>query len=73
MNVDEQDNRIDVDLAIRTAPQFGITHGVAKENAYEILNTVKKNWERIATGYGLTRRQIEQMRPAFQLSETSEN
>ena len=37
----------------------------AKEFADEILKIVKNNWERLAKEYGLTRGQIENMRPAF--------
>jgi len=29
------------------------------------LQIVRDNWERIAARYALTRRQIEEMRPAF--------
>lgn len=34
-------------------------------NATEILRIVRENWEKVAAVYGLTRRQIEEMRPAF--------
>ena len=29
------------------------------------LKIIRDNWEKTAVGYGLTRRQIEEMRPAF--------
>ena len=63
--MDEEDNSIDIDLAVQTAFRFGITESEAESYAKEILATVKQNWERISAGYGLTRRQIEEMRPAF--------
>ena len=33
--------------------------------AEDILKIVRENWEKIAADYRLTRRQIEEMRPAF--------
>lgn len=47
------------------AERAGITKSEAESYAEEILATVKQNWERIAADYGLTRRQTEEMRPAF--------
>ena len=37
----------------------------AKKYAEDIRKTVRENWEKTASDYGLTRRQIEEMRPAF--------
>ncbi len=61
LNVDEEDNRISIDLAVQTAVRFGIS----KSDAEDILKIIRDNWEKTAVGYGLTRRQIEEMRPAF--------
>ncbi|MGN1144410.1 MAG: hypothetical protein ACI4SU_07555, partial [Anaerovoracaceae bacterium] len=63
--VDEEDNRIDIDLAIQTAMRFGINESDAKYYAKSILEIVRENWMSLASGYGLTRRQIEEMKPAF--------
>ncbi len=63
--VNDEDNRISVELAIKTAPYFGISEKIAKEQAEKILVTVHKNWENLASKHGLSRRQIEEMRPAF--------
>ena len=63
--VDNEDNSISVDLAIRTACRFGISETEAKKIAGEMLNVVRDNWERLAKEYGLSRGQIEDMRPAF--------
>ena len=65
LNVDEEDNSISVELAISTAVRFGISETDAKDYAKGILETVRENWEKTASGYGLNRRQIEEMRPAF--------
>nr|WP_314634489.1 type II toxin-antitoxin system HipA family toxin [uncultured Oribacterium sp.] len=68
LNVDEEDNSINVDLAIRTATRFGISETDAIKYAKDILTVVKENWEKRATVYGLSRRLIEEMRPAFSAS-----
>ena len=65
LNVDEEDNRIDIELAIRTAVCFGINEPDAEGYAEGILETVRENWIPLASKYGLTRRQIEEMKPAF--------
>lgn len=63
--VDSEDNSINVDLAIRTAPRYGITEKEATKLSEEILVVVRDNWERLAKEYGLSRGQSENMRPAF--------
>lgn len=65
LNVDEEDNSICIDLAVQTAVRFGINEDDAKNYAEDIRKTVRENWEKTAADYGLTRRQIEEMRPAF--------
>lgn len=63
--VDSEDNSINVDLAIKTAPRYGIAEKEATKLSEEILVVVRDNWERLAKEYGLSRGQIENMRPAF--------
>ena len=65
LNVDEEDNSISIDLAVQTAVRFGISESDAEAQAEEILKIVREDWEKTAAGYGLSRRQIEEMRPAF--------
>jgi len=65
LNIDEVDNSIDVGLAVRTAVRFGISKPDAETYAGQMLDIIRDNWEKAASGYGLTRRQIEEMRPAF--------
>ena len=65
LNVDEEDNSISIDLAVQTAVRFGISKSDAEAQVEEILKIVRDNWEKTAARYGLTRRQIEEMRPAF--------
>lgn len=63
--VDSEDNSINVDLAIKTAPHFGITEEEAARHSEEILAIVRNNWKRLAKENGLSRGQIENMKPAF--------
>lgn len=65
LNVNEYDNRISIPLAIETAHRFGIKKEDAIRMADEITETVRKNWEKLAVKYRLSRGQIEDMRPAF--------
>lgn len=63
--VDNADNRISTELAIGTAPRFGISEVNAEKIAEEIRSIVRENWEQIAKKYGLPRGRIEDMRVAF--------
>lgn len=65
LNVDENNNSIDIELAINTAIKFGISIEDAKKYANDIQKTVRDNWEITARKYGLSHGQIEEMRPAF--------
>ena len=65
LNVDEEDNSISIDIAVQTAVRFGISKSDAEAEAEDILKIVRDNWEKTAAEYGLTRRQVEEMRPAF--------
>ncbi len=65
--VDDEDNRISINLAVQTAPRFGISEKDAWDYVKDILTTVRDNWEKLAKEYGLSRGQIEDMRPAFDI------
>ncbi|MBE5948592.1 MAG: type II toxin-antitoxin system HipA family toxin [Lachnospiraceae bacterium] len=65
LNVNENDNRISIPLAIETAHRFGIKEEDAIRMAKEITETVRNNWEKLAVKYGVSRGKIEDMRPAF--------
>ncbi len=67
LNVDSYDNSISVELAIESAEYFDITTEDAQTIAEEIVTTVKNNWEKLASKYGISREQTEQMRPAFEV------
>lgn len=63
--VDEEDNSISIELAIRTASRFGISQNAAKKISDEMIGIVRNNWEVLAKKYGLSRGQIAYMKPAF--------
>lgn len=65
LNVDNEDNSIDIELAVQTSVKFGISKPDAETYAEDILKIVRDNWEKSANEYGLSRRKIEEMRPAF--------
>ena len=65
LNVDDGDNRISIDLALRTAPRFGISEKKARYLADEILAVVRENWTRFAEKYCISRANIAAMKPAF--------
>jgi len=65
LNVDEDDNHINIELAVQTAMKFGVSEAEAKAYAEAMLKIIRDNWEKLASVYGLTRRQTEEMRPAF--------
>lgn len=73
LNVNEDDNRISIQLAIKTAYRFGISEEDARRMADEIIEIVKNNWERLAAQYGLSRGKIEDMRPAFSVCYRNTN
>lgn len=65
LNVDNEDNSISIELAVQTSVKFGIPKPDAETYAENILKIVRDNWEKSANEYGLSRRKIEEMRPAF--------
>ncbi len=65
LNVNEDDNRISIPLAIETALHFDIKKEDAEKMAKEMIATVRNNWEKLAVKYGIPRGKIEDMRPAF--------
>lgn len=65
LNVDDNDSKIDFELALSAAAFYGIEKKLAKELIAEIRNVVGKNWEQLAKKYGISRNEIERMRVAF--------
>lgn len=71
LNVDAGNNSIDIGLAIETAVKFGIAKDTARKMALDMLSKVDASWEKLAGNYGLSPRQIEEMRPAFSICKIS--
>ena len=69
LNVSEADNRISFALALETACRFGIGQQEAVQTVDMIRSTVENNWERFAKRYGIGKRRIKDMRPAFSACE----
>ena len=67
LNVDENNNLIDFELALDVASMFGITEKQARICLDEIRGTVENNWRILAKRYGLTRGEIERMASAFDM------
>ena len=68
LNVDENSNSIDFELALSVARLFEVTEKQAIEEMNEIKNVVETNWRRLAQQFGLSRSEIEDMSPAFDMS-----
>lgn len=64
LNIDEQDNSLEKDLAVKVAPFFRLSHKEAKQIANEMENIIK-NWKIEAEKRSLSKREIEQMSTAF--------
>lgn len=65
LNVSEDDSTISFELACETAMYYGVCRMEAEEAVRQITEIVRNNWEVLAGGYGLSRGEIEKMRPAF--------
>jgi serine/threonine-protein kinase HipA len=67
LNIDEHSNALDLDLALKIAPYFRID----ENNASEIILSMKTSlaqWETIAEAMDMSRKEVGQMRPAFNKS-----
>ena len=68
LNVDSDNSSIDFDLAVDAAPFYGIEEQ-ATELVDSIKNIVRDNWRLLAKKYGISRGEIDRMRPAFRECE----
>lgn len=67
LNVDENNNLIDFEVALDVASTFEISEKQAKIYLEEITCIVENNWRILAKKYGLVRGEIERMSPAFDM------
>lgn len=66
LNVDEDNSSIDFELAIEAAPFYEMSKTQAQKNIADVKKIVGDNWRTLAGRYGISRGEIERMRPAFQ-------
>lgn len=64
LNISENDNALDLDLAIQVAPYFRVDTKEAKSIIARMLNIVS-NWRKIANKYNISRLEQENMSNAF--------
>lgn len=67
LNVDSDSNLIDFNLALSVAKIYGLTKAQALTELKEIKNVVESNWRKLAQQYGLSRSEVENMAPAFDM------
>lgn len=65
LNVDSDDSSIDFDLATDAAPFYGVEEEQATKLVVSIKNIVQDNWQLLAKKYGISRGEMDRMRPAF--------
>ncbi len=68
LNVSENDSSISLELALETAKYYGLTRDKASVIIKDIIQTVNANWRKLAKKYGISRADIENMRPAFNIN-----
>ncbi|MCU0430179.1 MAG: HipA domain-containing protein [Cytophagaceae bacterium] len=67
LNISEDDNSLDIELAIEVAKHFRLTNTKAKEIVEEVISSVT-NWKKIATKYRISRTEQELMSKAFRIN-----
>jgi serine/threonine-protein kinase HipA len=71
LDVDEHSSAIDFALALSVARWFDVTDKQAVEAQKEIADVVVNHWRRLAKQYELSRSEIENMAPAFDMAYKS--
>ena len=64
LNISENDNALDIDLAMEVAPFFRLTEKKATDVAKKVKRAVA-NWKAISTHYGIAKMEQDAMRSAF--------
>jgi serine/threonine-protein kinase HipA len=65
LNVSNDDNSINFELAIETAQYYGICNQDAKTIVESVRKTVLDNWRSLAAAHNLSREAVNRMEPAF--------
>lgn len=68
LNISENDNSLDLDLALEVCPYFRLKENHAKEIIKKVKTAVR-NWREIATKYGISNAEQELKSRAFQQAE----
>jgi len=68
LNVDENSNAIDFELALSVARWFDVTDKQAIEAQKEIKDVVESHWRRLAKQFELSRSEMDNMAPAFDMT-----
>ena len=67
LNIDDNDSVIDFELAKDAASYYGLPVKQAEQGIADIRAIVEKNWAQLAKEFGISRNEIERMRPAFRV------
>lgn len=65
LNIDSNDNSLSTELAISVSEYFDIEKDEAQNICNQIKNIIIENWEKVAIANGISKYEIEYMRPAF--------
>lgn len=68
LNISEDDNALDLDLALEIIPYFRIKEARANEISQEVKSAVQ-NWKKVATKYGISNAEQELKSMAFSKAE----
>lgn len=68
LNISDEDNSLDLDLAIEVCEFFRLTVDRANKIVTEV-KAVVRNWEKVATKYGISRREQELKSLAFRMAK----
>ena len=65
LNITDEDNSLDTELALEVAEFFRLDIAIAKETISKIKKIITK-WQKVATKYGLPKREQDLMSAAFE-------
>jgi len=66
LNIDEEDNSLDIDLVMRTAPYYLLSDKRAASIKEEVINAVS-SWRKVAAKYNVSPAEIERKARAFRV------
>jgi serine/threonine-protein kinase HipA len=66
LNIDEEDNSLDIDLVLKTAPYYLISNKLATEIKEEVIEAVS-TWRKVAAKYKISPSEIERKTKAFRV------